>query len=131
MKFSLRFVLLSVAVALLAISARAGSITEEQARAKARSFLQARHQPQSGKRLAKAPLPTKLHTARTMGEAALFVFNVGEQDGFVIVSGDDHARPILGYADSGTFDAGRGPAALGEMLAIYARQIEMLSQTDG
>ena len=57
------------------------------------------------------------------------MFNVGEQDGFVIASGDDRTRSILGYTDSGSFNAAHVPAALSEMLAIYARQIEQLGQT--
>jgi len=122
--------LLIVAMMLFGFSARAGSITEEQAKAKAQSFLQARHQSPIGKRLVPARTPAELNST-PMGERALYVFNVGEQDGFVIVAGDDRARSILGYTDSGTFDVDRVPAALREMLAIYARQINQLGQTDG
>ena len=128
MRFPLRFMLLSVAMMLLGFSARAGSITREQAKAKAQSFLQAQRQLQGTRRLAPARTPVEL-TSTPTGEAALYVFNIGEEDGFVIVSGDDRTRSILGYADSGTFDADRVPAALSEMLAIYARQIEMLAQS--
>ena len=127
MKYPLRLLLLTMAMMLLGSSARAGSITEEQAKEKARSFLQTRHLSPSGKRLARARLQTELQSTPTR-ETALYVFNVGEQDGFVIVSGDDRTRSILGYADSGTFDADHIPAALSEMLAIYARQIELLGQ---
>ena len=122
----LRLMLLFVAMMLLGFSARAGSITEEQAKAKARSFLQTRHPLPSGKRLAPARMP--MLSSAQMSKKALYVFNVGEQDGFVIVAGDDRVRSILGYADSGTFDARQVPAALNEMLAIYARQIDMLGQ---
>ncbi len=128
MRFPLRLMLLSVAMMLLGFSARAGSITREQAKAKAQSFLQAQHQLQGTRRLAPARTPVEL-TSTPTGEAALYVFNIGEQDGFVIVSGDDRTRSILGYADRGTFDADRVPAALSEMLAIYARQIEQLVQS--
>ncbi|MBR1498789.1 MAG: leucine-rich repeat protein [Bacteroidaceae bacterium] len=128
MRFPLRLMLLSVAMMLLGFSARAGSITREQAKAKAQSFLQAQHQLQGTRRLAPARTPVEL-TSTPTGEAALYVFNIGEEDGFVIVSGDDRTRSILGYADSGTFDADRVPAALSEMLAIYARQIEQLVQS--
>ena len=135
MKYSLRLMLPSVAMVLLmlagarSVPARAASISEAQARAKAQSFLQSRRPLQSGKRL--APARTPFLEARATSPAmastpALYVFNVGKHDGFVIVSGDDRARPILGYADSGAFDADRVPAALSEMLAIYARQIEQL-----
>ncbi len=128
MKFPFRFMLLTVAMMLFGYSARAGSINEEQAKVKASSFLQTRHKSPIGKRLSPASMPIELHSTPT-GKKALYVFNVGEQDGFVVVAGDDRVRPILGYADSGSFDAEKMPAALREMLAIYARQIDMLGQT--
>ena len=121
--------LLSAAMLLLGFSARAGSITEEQAKAKALSFLQAQYHSQGAKRLAPARMPREL-TITPTGEVALYVFNIGQDNGFVVISGDDRARPVLGYADSGSFDADKMPAALGEMMAIYARQIEMLVQTE-
>ena len=129
MKFNIRATLLTVAMMLPLLSAWADSITQEQAKAKALGFLQAWHQSPGSRRLAPAQMPAELQSTPT-DQAGLFVFNIGQQDGFVIVSGDDRTRPILGYADSGTFDADRVPAALSEMLAIYARQIEMLGQTE-
>ena len=111
MKLPLRLLLSTLALMLIGFSARAGSISEEQAKAKAQSFLQARHPLPSGKRLASARIPRQLHSTPT-GQTALYVFNVGEKDGFIIVAGDDRARSILGYADSGSFDADRMPAAL-------------------
>ena len=128
MKNPLRLMLLIVAMMLLGFSARAGSITEEQAKAKAWSFLQTRHPMPSGKRLAPATMPRELHSTPAATQT-LYVFNVGEQDGFVIVSGDDRTRSILGYAEKGSFDADNMPTALREMLAIYARQIEQLAQS--
>ena len=120
--------LLTVALMLFTFSARAGSITEEQARAKAWNFLQTRHPSPVGKRLAAARTPNLRATTGPTNPGTpspLYVFNVGENDGFVIVAGDDRVRSILGYADSGSFDADLVPAALNEMLAIYARQIDM------
>ena len=95
--------LLSVAMMLFGFSARAGSITEEQARDKAYSFLQSRHAASGGGHFAPAVLPSSLHSTPT-GAPALYVFNVDEQNGFVIVAADDRARSILGYATSGSFD---------------------------
>ncbi len=51
------------------------------------------------------------------------VFNLGEEDGFVIISGDDCTDDILGYADSGTFDAEDMPENLRAWLQGYAEQI--------
>ena len=129
MKIPLRIVLLTVAMMLAGISTRADSITEEQARAKAQSFLQGHQLLPGGRRLAPARMPAVLRNTPA-GAQTLYVFNVGTQEGFVIVAGDDRARPVLGYVDSGSFDADHMPAALSEMLAIYARQIDMLGQAE-
>lgn len=128
MKEKLKLMLLTVALMLFGLHARAGSINEEQAKAKALSFLQNRQSPQSGRRLARAIMP-ELTTA-TAGESAVYVFNIDGKGGFVIVSGDDRAREILGYSDRGSFDAKNIPTALREMITIYARQISMLGQEE-
>jgi len=47
-----------------------------------------------------------------------------EGSGFVIVSADDVAAPILGETDSGVFDADSMPPALVWLLGTYERQIE-------
>jgi hypothetical protein len=45
-------------------------------------------------------------TAPAQDTPAYYVFNENESDGggFVIISGNDVARPVLGYSDSGNFD---------------------------
>lgn len=45
-----------------------------------------------------------------------YVFNRGESDGFVIISGDDRAPKILGYSDRGCFDADNIPPQLKAMM---------------
>ncbi len=129
MKITLRLMLLSVAMLLFGIHARAGSIDEQHAKAKALSFLKSMRVSQSGTSLVRAVTPTQLSSTPT-GEPALYVFNVGTNGGFVIVSGDDRTREILGFTDSGTFDAQKAPLALREMLAIYSAQISRLGATD-
>ncbi|MCF2659033.1 C10 family peptidase [Parabacteroides distasonis] len=52
-----------------------------------------------------------------------YVFNIGKNDGFVIVSGLDCTAPILGRADKGFFDPDHVNPALRSMLAYYQRQI--------
>ncbi|MBP5387674.1 MAG: C10 family peptidase [Prevotella sp.] len=56
--------------------------------------------------------------------AYYYVFNNGDNDGYVIVSGDDETAPILGYADSGSFDASNVPDNMRAWLNGYAEQIE-------
>ena len=57
------------------------------------------------------------------GDADYFVFNVGTDRGFVIVSGEDRVRPVLGYTDKGTFDPDNLPDNMRAWLANYQEQI--------
>ena len=129
MKYPLRLMLLSVAMIMFGVDAQAGSINEEQAKAIAQSFLQKRNSLPSGKRLAPARTPKELQSALN-SQKALYVFNVGVDNGFIIISGDDRVRPVLGFTNSGMFNADQIPAALSEMLAIYARQIDQIQRTE-
>ena len=56
-------------------------------------------------------------------EACYYVFNQGDEQGFVIVSGDDAAYDILGYADEGHFDLTDIPENLQAFLDDYAGDI--------
>lgn len=57
-----------------------------------------------------------------------FVFNVGQDAGFVIVAGDDRVRPVLGYSDSGAFYADSLPENMANWLAGYQKEINWAEQ---
>ena len=43
-------------------------------------------------------------TQKTLaGDPAVYVFNNTDNKGYLVVSADDTARPLLGYSDSGSF----------------------------
>ncbi len=54
---------------------------------------------------------------------ALYVFTPRD-GGYIVVSADDCAEPLLGYSATGTFDPDNMPAAMSWWLGEYARQIE-------
>lgn len=58
-----------------------------------------------------------------------YIFNRGENDGFVIISGDDCAPKILGYSDKGNFDFDNLPPQLSALLDQFAGQIASLNTT--
>lgn len=60
------------------------------------------------------------------GETDYYVFNVGDGDGFVIVSGEDRAHPVLGYSTSGRFVADSLPSNAAAWLEGYQREIAHL-----
>ena len=56
------------------------------------------------------------------GDAAFYIFNTS--NGFVIVSADDCATPILGYSKEGQFDVNNIPIQLQDYLESFVEQIE-------
>ena len=56
------------------------------------------------------------------GDAAFYVFNT--PNGFVIVSADDCATPILGYSNEGQFDVENIPIQLQDYLQDFVEQIQ-------
>lgn len=53
-----------------------------------------------------------------------YIFNAGEGEGFVIVSGDDAAAPVLGYSDKGGIDIDHLPDNLAGWLRMNAIYVE-------
>lgn len=54
---------------------------------------------------------------------AVYVFSPGG-DGYLVVSADEAAVPVLGYADSGVFDPGNMPPAMEWWLGEYSAEIQ-------
>ena len=74
---------------------------------------------------AKLTLAYKAH-GKKRGTHLLYVFDRGAANGFVVVSGDDHAPQVLGYADSGSFDLKRMPENMRWWVDQYAQQVQYL-----
>jgi hypothetical protein len=69
-----------------------------------------------------------MRRAREQGQddALFYVFNINEEDGggFVIVSGDEAARPVLGYSPNGNFDENDLSPAFVYWMEFLGKQIE-------
>ena len=63
-------------------------------------------------------------------DAYYYVFNAGNDGGYVIVSGDDRTEPILGYVEHGTFDPENIPENMRSWLQLYADQIKYIVDND-
>lgn len=70
--------------------------------------------------------PRLMLTTRTQaGDPALYVFSgAAENSGYMILSADDVAYPVLGYTESGSFNPDNMAPALKWWLDEYGRQIE-------
>ena len=79
------------------------------------------------------PLPLSLaYTSRSENKTCFYVFNVGEDEGFVIAGGDEAAREILGFCDHGSFDYDTAPENFKWWLGEYTQQIAHAElQADG
>ncbi|MBR6488941.1 MAG: C10 family peptidase [Muribaculaceae bacterium] len=110
----------------LGLLAQAAPVTQEKAQQEVSKFLLSKQKTSSNIVLAsKAYKKTKAATT-----AAYYVFNIGNKQGWVIVSGDDRTNPILGYSDEGYFDEARIPANMKAWLDEYALQITQLDEVD-
>lgn len=56
-----------------------------------------------------------------------YVYNRGTENGFVIISADDRAIPVLAYSDNGTFDISNMPENLKDWLKVYENEIKHLT----
>ena len=121
MKHKLPTALLIAAVASLGAGAR--TLTPEQALQRAAGTVKTLS---ADKSLTPGQL---VHTTRTAdGREAVYVFDAkgsagANSGGYVLLSADDVARPVLGYSLTGTFDAEALPDNLRWWLDEYARQI--------
>ncbi len=111
---------------------QARTITESEARRTAINFF-------TQKNISSAqtitPANRMTQTSPGMGASAvmpLYIYNSGKATGgFVVVSGDDRAIPVLGYSDTGTYDPANVPPAMQEWLNFLAYEIATLGDDNG
>ena len=114
---------LLVNLLLFAAVIQAVPVSKSEAQKKAQQFISGKHAAARGTSVSTPQL--KLETA---DDDNYYVFNVGQQQGFVIVSGDDRAPEILGYSDEGAFDAENIPDNMKAWLQGYADEINWIKQ---
>lgn len=128
--------LASTALMLLSsTSANAEPITQDQARQRAAEFLSTR----KGSRQLKAVesdfrLSPRRHVRQIRGLKTdaldlYYVFDRGQEEGFVIVSGDDQTFPVLGYTDQGHFDYTQLPENMKFWLESYEDELDAIRRS--
>ena len=107
--------------AFVGITASASQITEQQALQVAAKY---------------ADIDIKSHPQRMKAAgkrektAAYYAFNIGNNDGFVIVSGDDSLTELVGYSDSGSFDPDNMPDNMRSWLQAYSGYVASVQAGD-
>ena len=120
--------LLPILLLFATMMAWAGNVTESEALQKAMTFIDNQCATHSQRHMRLAAKGTQLNNKLTtvVGES-YYVFNVGQDNGYVIVSADDRTPAILGYADEGTFNVNNIPDNMKAWLQSYADQLEYLN----
>lgn len=114
--------LISAALLLGASFGHARQLSEEEALQRARSFQSA----SVGTRAANGDSRLKLAYKASLPASdapAYYVFNQCTDNGFIVVSGDDSLRPVLGYSDSGSFNLSQMPPNMKWWLSEYENEI--------
>ena len=109
--------------ALVACTLSAKPIDKETAKQKALSFLSKENSRKMRKASSK---DLSLSSVENSFERSFYVFNVGQDDGFVLVSANDQTESILGYVDEGSFDEGSIPENMKAWLQFYQEEINRL-----
>jgi hypothetical protein len=102
------------------VTMQAAKISEQTARARAKAFMQARGHKMNATGIKSVKRKQARQSAET--EAYFHIFNIGENSGFIVMSGDDRMVEVLAYSDSGSVDADNMPEALQSLLEGYAEQ---------
>jgi len=110
---------------LQAADAWGAPIGRSEALLSAKSFFESRADFSRAEALGLAVNPSR------SGETVPYhIFNLPAGGGFIVISGDDRARTVLAYSDSGSLDPESMPAACSAWLDFYAGEINSLSPSD-
>ncbi len=107
---------------LSALSVDATPIGKQRAQSIARDFM-----TQKGLKVDRLRPVEKMAKVKADGTSPYYVFNNGQDGGFVIVSGDDIAPKVIGYSYTGTFEETNVPDNIKAWLDYCAEQIETLT----
>lgn len=102
----------------------AGPVSKQQAQETASRFMTGKtHRAPS---TAAMQTQVVLNAVDNVGQPLLYAVTMGSEQGFVLVSGDDRFRSVLGYSDSGSFDAAAMPENMKSWLQGYVEEMKHL-----
>jgi len=106
----------------------AGEIPIDQARTIARNIYLQKMQRTSAQATEAVTLAEPVTISGERG-ALVYVFNVSDSAGFVLLAADDAVQPLLGYSLNGRYGDRLLPPALSELMDSYTKQIGLARQT--
>ena len=126
-------VVLALLMAMASFQAAASQISAGAAQSVANNFIKCHSKAVPGSINAPALADIVLTHAEPSDKVVkanvYYIFNI-KGGGFIIVSGDDHAAPVLGYSDKGHIDVGNMSESLQDMLGYYKAEIDYLLTHD-
>ena len=120
-----RNLLLSVCF-LMASVLFAGPVTKQQAQEMAAQFLAGKSITHRASSASQMHVKVVMNAVDEAGQPYLYAVQPDNQRGFVIVSGDDRFRDVLGYSESGTFDNANMPDNMRAWLQGYVDEMKHL-----
>ena len=120
--------LLLMAVVAASVQVDARPVNRQTARQQAQQFLMERGDARLLQEVTNVKRLAPGRRASVQDIEPYYIFDRGQNEGFVIVSGDDQTIPVLGYTESGTFDYDQLPPGLQDLLGDYARQLEAIQK---
>lgn len=111
---------------LVSIAASADPVDKSTALYTAKNYL-----AQKGKVMVESKMAYRApRKTQALEQSYYYVFNAGNEQGYVIVSGDDRTPEILGYVDKGAFDINEIPENMKSWLQHYADQIKAMDDNN-
>lgn len=105
----------------------AAPVTRAEALAKAQVFMQSKGIALKGE-MSAVNGPKRVGNAQIGETSCYYVFNNGQNGGFVVVSGDTRTREVLAYSDKGTYDPEDMAPDMAYFLEGYANEINKLAE---
>lgn len=115
---------------LLPYYALAAEVSEQEALTIAYNFFNAPIVSNTGKKISRVQRNVRKVSNKSIGGQQLYIYNAENGNGYVIISADDCARPILGYSETGTIDENNIPTNFQYWLNEYNREISW-AKTNG
>lgn len=74
----------------------------------------------------RVPFTSSTFKSASVKNRDIYIFNIGVNNGFIIVSGDDAAIPILAYSNTGSINPNKSPQNVIKWLEGYKQQIHYI-----
>lgn len=127
-------ILVSALLLLNFLLVQANPVSETEALQKAQHFHQQRQpsrlRSSTDMKLAYTCTGNSNSLRSTASDPAFYIYNIGQEEGFILISGEDATKTVLAYSDNGSFNSTDMPENLKAWLEFYRLEIEGLRSSE-